>query len=112
MRLGAVTGSFEFSRFSGSGTIEVIDEDRTIAMADGKFEDTFESYQVHLYKLADILTGVHDGAEAGNAISSYELSQNYPNPFNGTTVIEYRIEKNAYVKIAIYDPPKKVVLLR
>lgn len=33
----------------------------------------------------------------------YELKQNYPNPFNATTVIPFIIEKDADVKLAVYD---------
>ena len=33
----------------------------------------------------------------------YELKQNYPNPFNATTVIPFRIDKAADVKLTVYD---------
>ncbi len=33
----------------------------------------------------------------------YELKQNYPNPFNAATVIPFRIDKAAVVKLTVYD---------
>ncbi|MCX6169098.1 MAG: M28 family peptidase [Ignavibacteriales bacterium] len=33
----------------------------------------------------------------------YELFQNYPNPFNPSTIIKYNIEKEAHVKLIVYD---------
>jgi hypothetical protein len=35
--------------------------------------------------------------------SAFTLSQNYPNPFNATTVILYSLQKNANVKLVIYN---------
>lgn len=32
-----------------------------------------------------------------------ELSQNYPNPFNPTTVIEYKLNKQQYVKLQVFN---------
>jgi hypothetical protein len=34
---------------------------------------------------------------------NYKLEQNYPNPFNPTTLIDYSIDKNSFVKLVIYD---------
>jgi hypothetical protein len=34
-----------------SGTVEVIDENRTISLSDNKFEDEFAAYAVHIYKI-------------------------------------------------------------
>jgi hypothetical protein len=33
----------------------------------------------------------------------YSIEQNSPNPFNSTTIIEYQIEKDEFVKINVYD---------
>jgi hypothetical protein len=34
---------------------------------------------------------------------SYSISQNYPNPFNPSTTIEYKLEKESFVELKIYD---------
>lgn len=33
----------------------------------------------------------------------FKLLQNYPNPFNTSTVIEYAVNKTAYIKLILYD---------
>ena len=33
----------------------------------------------------------------------FELQQNYPNPFNPETAIRYRLDRNAWVHLGIYD---------
>lgn len=35
--------------------------------------------------------------------SSFDLGQNYPNPFNPTTNIEFRVAKQSFVTLAVYD---------
>lgn len=42
---------------------------------------------------ADIVPGIHGGF----------LGQNYPNPFNGQTVIPYRVDRPAQVRLEVYD---------
>jgi thiol-disulfide isomerase/thioredoxin len=34
---------------------------------------------------------------------SFALSQNYPNPFNASTIIDYKLEKESPVDLAVYD---------
>ncbi|MCU0371965.1 MAG: T9SS type A sorting domain-containing protein, partial [Ignavibacteria bacterium] len=41
--------------------------------------------------------------------SEYELFQNFPNPFNPSTVIKFRIPKNSFVKIIVYDASGKKI---
>ena len=103
MRLGPATGSFEFTGYSGSASLEVLGEDRTINVVDGIFEDSFETYEVHLYKISDVLTGVKDEEERGVVISDYSLAQNYPNPFNLETVIRYTVPVRSFIELSIYN---------
>lgn len=35
--------------------------------------------------------------------SAYKLEQNYPNPFNPSTIINYQLPMNSYVKLIVYD---------
>jgi hypothetical protein len=48
MRCGFTTATFNVT--SGK-SVEVIDEDRTLIISEGKFSDEFSPYQVHLYKI-------------------------------------------------------------
>ena len=51
MRGTATTASFTLPSV-GPGTVEVINENRTLALSDGKFQDSFAGYGVHLYRVA------------------------------------------------------------
>ena len=35
--------------------------------------------------------------------TEYYISQNYPNPFNPSTIIEYKLERESFVELKIYD---------
>ncbi|MCL5019305.1 MAG: T9SS type A sorting domain-containing protein [Patescibacteria group bacterium] len=104
MRLGPTTGSFTLQGYSGTASLEVIDENRTVQVTGGQFNDSFDTYQVHLYKLSGILTGDIE-EERGNLTvpSEYFLSQNYPNPFNPATTIEYKLLKESAIDLTIYN---------
>lgn len=51
MRLGTVNGTFEISGLTGKRKAEVLGEKRNIEIVNGRFEDIFEPYAVHLYKI-------------------------------------------------------------
>jgi len=38
-----------------------------------------------------------------NPPAKFNLAYNYPNPFNNSTIVNYTLQHNAYVKIDIYD---------
>ena len=51
MRLGTTAATFEVAG-AGAGTVEVVDEDRSLPLADGRFTDAFAAdYAVHIYRL-------------------------------------------------------------
>jgi hypothetical protein len=49
------------------------------------------------------VTGVEEIAASSVAPQGFALSQNYPNPFNPVTRLSYDIQRQAAVKITIYD---------
>lgn len=53
MRAGSTKATFTAPVLKGRQTIEVLGENRTILSKDGIFRDTFEAWDVHLYRIAD-----------------------------------------------------------
>jgi hypothetical protein len=51
MRAGRTTATFAGEEFKGSAAAEVLGEQRTLAVADGRFTDRFGPWEVHLYRL-------------------------------------------------------------
>jgi hypothetical protein len=49
---GATNATFTLSGIDGSSVVEVIGENRSVAPSDGVFEDVFEPYAVHLYRIS------------------------------------------------------------
>jgi hypothetical protein len=51
MREGPTTGTFTLAGAKGETGVEVIGENRRLSGADGKFDDRFDGYGVHLYRI-------------------------------------------------------------
>jgi hypothetical protein len=51
MRNNSVIASFSIDSMPGTANVEVFDENRTITATGGTFQDSFEGYGVHLYKI-------------------------------------------------------------
>jgi hypothetical protein len=51
MRDGKTTATFRLPGKKGQGKVEVIDEGRTLEVNDGVFRDTFQPWDVHLYRI-------------------------------------------------------------
>ncbi len=64
MRNNAVTGLFVMNGLSGTTQIDVLDENRSITATNGIFQDSFDAYGVHLYKV-NSLSGIHDKLSTG-----------------------------------------------
>jgi hypothetical protein len=52
MRAGVTAGTFRLGALTGSHTVEVLGEDRTLSARDGVFTDRFQSWDTHLYRVA------------------------------------------------------------
>lgn len=96
--------------------------DRNLWRKIGFVEGNGTTTEQHIYKYSDIKlhSGTHyyrlkqmdfDGRFEYSTIIEikinvpieYNLSQNYPNPFNSSTIINYKIPKEEYVTLVIYD---------
>jgi hypothetical protein len=53
MRAGKTKAKFTVRAFDGNRTVNVLDENRTIVSKDGVFSDSFEAWDVHLYRIED-----------------------------------------------------------
>ena len=51
MRAGKTTATFTIADMKGSATASVLGEDRKLTVQDGVFQDTFEPWDVHLYRI-------------------------------------------------------------
>ncbi len=51
MRNDSTHATFKLAGLTGSNRVEVLDEDRSLEMQDGAFRDTFQPWQVHLYRI-------------------------------------------------------------
>jgi hypothetical protein len=52
MRKGTPTANFTLRDFTGTSTVEVVGENRTITATNGVFQDAFTNWGVHIYKVA------------------------------------------------------------
>ena len=53
MRDGKSTATFKIAGLAKNAKAEVLDEGRTLEVRDGVFSDTFQPWEVHLYKIQD-----------------------------------------------------------
>jgi hypothetical protein len=51
MRAGPTTATFTVAGQTGKAKVEVMGEDRTLDATDGRFQDKFEPWAVHLYRI-------------------------------------------------------------
>jgi hypothetical protein len=53
------------------------------------------------YNFVDNATGVKE--ESATIPKTYMLKQNYPNPFNNSTIIEFDLPEDEFVRLTVYD---------
>jgi hypothetical protein len=103
--LNAVKRSFP----NGSGTLASIH----FKMVDPKEMNSAELTNVMVIDVKGDSLGVtitnliwddkHLSATNTGEPESFFLGQNYPNPFNPTTILNYRLNKAAFVRLSVYD---------
>ncbi len=100
MRDGSCKGTFTIEGVP-DGMVTVIGEDRGLGLSDGAFEDTFEGYDVHLYKMGFL-----------NTVVDHILNQRvrvFPNPGSGYLTI---CSKNPVQKCALINMTGNVTWLQ
>lgn len=100
MRPGQTEATFEINE---GKEVEVVGEDRKIQVTDGKFDDDFSDYGVHLYKYSATATNL-DRLE----FKSAQHPKIYPNPTSGKLNLEFPGTFTG--KITISDITGKTVL--
>lgn len=68
MRGDATSGTFAISGLTGTTSVEVLDENRTLTAVDGVFQDDFNGYGVHLYKV-NTTAGIRSRPMAGGYVN-------------------------------------------
>jgi hypothetical protein len=51
MRSGTTTASFALADLTTKGRVQVLGEDRSLEIEGGRFRDTFQLWDVHLYRI-------------------------------------------------------------
>jgi len=105
---GANTATFTINYTDGiTSPVIVMGEGREIALTNNTFEDTFDGYKLHQYKIGGIkrdsltTTGIFNHNPV--TVKNFEIKQNYPNPFNPVTRIEYQVSIVGRVELTIYN---------
>lgn len=70
---------------------------KTGTLGTGKVDAVIDN--LNLSKLT--VTGVKN--ESASIVKSFDLQQNYPNPFNPSTSISYKVSKEGFVSLKVYD---------
>jgi hypothetical protein len=58
MRDGSTTARFRVAGLKGTAQTEVLGEARRVDVQDGSFRDEFRPWDVHLYRIPIVVTGV------------------------------------------------------
>lgn len=113
-----VTDTFLLNIFNTLITGKVVRKDLGLVLLDELWTEEFglissaDFHGVLYYLTGCVINGVVYGDTSTSFVNyepmdilpeQAELLQNYPNPFNSSTIIEYILPKENYVKLAIYN---------
>ncbi len=77
MRNSSAVGNFNVSGVSGTSTVNVLGESRTLTANNGSFTDNFAPWDAHIYQLSS--------GTSGSAANPLETVRHFPNPVNLTS---------------------------
>lgn len=88
---------------SASGKLNVLYEDRRISPQGGWLTDTFEAYQVHLYRYPSLRTfAATDVPVVTGSVEHFGLGT-HPNPSAGPTTVRFALPQPATVLFTVFD---------
>ena len=91
-----------YAGYSYSSINPGIDSALTVVFAGGVTLGPSITGECWVYKDTILTTSISETGE--NVLTGFSLKQNYPNPFNPSTIIEFEIPEQSFVKLEIYNP--------
>jgi hypothetical protein len=87
MRKGTPTATFTLRDFTGTSTVEVVGENRTITATNGVFQDAFTNWGVHIYKVATPGANTINVVSDNNKFSINAIDKGSKLVFSGDDVV-------------------------
>ncbi|MEO6694213.1 MAG: T9SS type A sorting domain-containing protein, partial [Ignavibacteria bacterium] len=82
--------------------------DLSVVNANRKLRAATYGNGIYERKLMEVPVSINN--TSSNVLNNYELFQNYPNPFNPITVIKYKIQKDNFISLKIFDVSGKEII--